>query len=173
MTAVRRLAADISAGRRGGPRLRQGVVVAVNGNRTCDVTVGGSSVTVAGVPALTGAAPRVGQAVMLLAQARDLVILGTVADNAATGYTPLIQSGSASITLTAAASNSVSVSFDWSFPSAPVVVGVANRGAGNTTNFLANVAAITSSGFNARATTRDGTNTTDTVTFYWSAFGSG
>lgn len=66
-------------GRQAAPpvRLRQGIITAINGDGTVDLTLGGYELT--GVPALAGSSPSVSDPVMVNVCGRDMFVLGKIA----------------------------------------------------------------------------------------------
>ncbi len=172
MTEARKLARQLAYPRPGGPRLRQGIVTAVASDRTVTVQLGGSSATLTGIPCLTSAVPRVNSAVMLLTAGRDLFVVGSIADNAALGYTPLEQYGTATLSFSASASGNVAVSFPWSFPSTPKVLLTSTRTGGGKVVAVSDDSA-SASGFTAYGRVVDGTSVTDSTTVKWLALHPG
>lgn len=59
-------------------RVRFGEIVSVESDRTCTVTVGGSTTEVSGVPYLESVVPQPGVAVMMLTDGVDLLIVGPI-----------------------------------------------------------------------------------------------
>lgn len=169
MTA-RKVARQLT-GQRGALRIRQGTVTAVAADRTVSVQLGGSATTLTGIACLTGAVPRSGSSVLLLGDGRDLFVLGSVADDTDLGYTPLLQFGAVDVTLSAASTATASVTFGWSFPSAPLVLVSTQRGASKS--YVATANSVTVSGFTARASVLDGTSQSETVEIRWVALHDG
>lgn len=167
----RRLVAKMPPVRRTGLRLRQGTVVAVAADRTVEVALAGSSVTVDDVPCLTSAAPRVGQSVQLLADGLDMVVIGSLADDTAHGYTPLMQHGSVDVALVGVSTATEAVVFGWEFPDVPEVLVSTQRGA--TKSYVTTGNAVTAAGFTARVSVLDGTNQTETIPVRWVALHDG
>lgn len=173
MTDARKLARHLTGISRGSLRLRLGTVQAVNSDRTIDVTLGGSSTTVTGVKCLTGAVPVDGAAVLLLTDGYELVVIGSVADDTSPGFTPLTQYGSATVNFSASAGATGTVNFDWSFPSAPLVIVSCSRTSSGNKVVAVNADTVTASSFLAAARVVDGTSVTDSVTVRWVALSNG
>lgn len=150
-------------------RLRQAVVDDINADRTVDITLAGAALT--NVPCLTGAVPRVGSAVMVVVSGRDMFVLGSVADDSALGYTPQVQHGTFTISLTTASTAFDTINFPWEWASAPDVVAVANRP--GTKAYVVTVGSITTTTFICRVTSFDGSSNTEDVVVRWAAFGAG
>jgi hypothetical protein len=66
------------AGPRQPLRLRQGTVVAHNGDGTVDVTIAGSTAVVAGVQCFDSVNPEEGHGIWLLTDGVDLIAVGTI-----------------------------------------------------------------------------------------------
>lgn len=172
MNSVRQVARMLSRQPAPPVRLRQGIVTDIRPNRTVDLTLGGNSLT--SVPCLTSAVPVVGSAVMVVVCGRDMFVLGSVADNTNRGYTPLTQHGNLTIANTGATSFAV-VTFDWEFPGIPDVVAVASRGSSSNKPYVTSIprANVTTSAFNVRVSSMDGSSNSENVDVHWVAVQKG
>lgn len=166
MRSVRQVARVLSRQPAPPVRLRQGVITDINSDRTVDLTLGGVELT--NVPCLTSAVPRVSSAVMVVISGRDMFVLGSIADDSALGYTPLMQRGSVTVSVAASDTAATAVVFDWVFPDTPDVFVSCRRGASNKA-YAPNTGSVTSTGFNARVTTTDGSSQTEDITVKWVA----
>jgi hypothetical protein len=81
MNAVTQVARVLSRQPAPSARIRQGVVTAINGDGTVNLTLGG--VALSNVKALKGSSPTVSGAVLLVVCGRDMFVLGAVATSSA------------------------------------------------------------------------------------------